>query len=255
MTFKTKSNLTAALLTVVLISGMGYQLSYNRHTAAAELKLPFAAATESLQALPVYRNSVDEKPFWKRCVWDEKFFVWLNLSLNRFPFSEYVLGWATHLAEPYVFFPVTFLLGWIWDRKNLKRVIISLFLVYLVSNGFCMFLKEMTGRVRPYFYFQEAYNEGKESLRFMFGAAPHGSFPSGHTANAAMVAVFLNLIYRGRLKRLYLFILWIALSRLYVGAHYPLDVLAGALSGAMSSFLVFHWLRMRGFLNEKIVRL
>lgn len=63
------------------------------------------------------------------------------------------------------------LLVWIWDRKNIKRIIFSLLLVYLVTYGCYMFLKGVTGRVRPYFYFQEAYDFGRETLWFMFGPA------------------------------------------------------------------------------------
>ena len=63
-------------------------------------------------------------------------------------------------------------------------------------------------------------------------AEPHShSFPSGHAASSFACAVVL-VSFAPRLRGpLYAFAALIALSRLYVGVHYPLDVLGGALWG------------------------
>jgi undecaprenyl-diphosphatase len=57
------------------------------------------------------------------------------------------------------------------------------------------------------------------------------SFPSGHAASAVAAAVTLARLWpNGRLV-LWLLAVLVAVSRIYVGVHYPLDVLGGAVLG------------------------
>jgi undecaprenyl-diphosphatase len=59
------------------------------------------------------------------------------------------------------------------------------------------------------------------------------SFPSGHSATAAAGAVTLSAAYPALLPALVLAGFLVAASRVYLGVHYPLDVLAGATIGAI----------------------
>lgn len=100
---------------------------------------------------------------------------------------------------------------------------------YLLNN---MFLKNVIGRVRPYEVIKE--------LELMVGMAKDASFPSGHASSSFACAI---AIYRSRqLPRtagiaLIVLAALIALSRLYVGIHYPTDVLVGILSGILCGFV------------------
>ena len=59
------------------------------------------------------------------------------------------------------------------------------------------------------------------------------SFPSGHAASSFAAATVLSFAVGGRgLALAWVLALGIALSRIYIGVHYPLDVAAGALVGA-----------------------
>jgi len=86
-------------------------------------------------------------------------------------------------------------------------------------------LKASAGRERPY----DALEAADPLLRWDVGS----SFPSGHAATSAAGAVVLAYLL-GRWG-LWLGILAAAVcySRVYIGVHYPLDVLAGALVGAL----------------------
>lgn len=64
------------------------------------------------------------------------------------------------------------------------------------------------------------------------------SFPSGHSATAAAGAISLSAIYPAFAPVLLLAGLLVALSRIYLGVHYPIDVLAGLLIGALSAGVV-----------------
>lgn len=58
------------------------------------------------------------------------------------------------------------------------------------------------------------------------------SFPSGHAASSFAAATVLSFAIRGRgLALAWMLAVGIALSRIYIGVHYPLDVAAGALVG------------------------
>jgi undecaprenyl-diphosphatase len=86
-----------------------------------------------------------------------------------------------------------------------------------------LLLKGVFDRPRPY----EAVAAADPLLRWDVG----GSFPSGHAAtSAAGVVILAYLIGRGGVW-LALLALAIGFARVYVGVHYPLDVVAGALLG------------------------
>jgi len=61
------------------------------------------------------------------------------------------------------------------------------------------------------------------------------SFPSGHAATAAAGALSLSAVYPSYAPALLLSGFLVALSRIYLGVHYPFDVLAGALIGTVTA--------------------
>jgi undecaprenyl-diphosphatase len=68
------------------------------------------------------------------------------------------------------------------------------------------------------------------------------SFFSGHASNSMAVATFIFFIFRSQFKYFGFIFLWplvFAYSRIYLGLHYPLDILTGYLFGVLSGYLVF----------------
>lgn len=75
------------------------------------------------------------------------------------------------------------------------------------------------------------------------------SFPSGHACTTAAMATVLTLVfwrrYPGVAVGAWVVTLLVMLSRVYRGVHYPSDVLAGALLGAMCGVLTMRWWQRR----------
>lgn len=115
-------------------------------------------------------------------------------------------------------------------------------MAFLASAGMVQLLKHLFGRARP---------------EDMIVASDFGSFPSGHTANAATIALVLYLLF----PRVWVAIVgaaWIvamALSRTLLSVHWTTDTLGGALVGAGVVFVlagfVLPWART---MSERIPR-
>jgi membrane-associated phospholipid phosphatase len=100
-------------------------------------------------------------------------------------------------------------------------VLSAIVLAQVVSDQ----LKELTDRPRP-------------PAASALGALPaNGSFPSGHATTAAAVAAALWWSSRRASLALAAFALLIALSRVWLGVHYPTDVLAGLALGTALGLL------------------
>jgi membrane-associated phospholipid phosphatase len=104
--------------------------------------------------------------------------------------------------------------------------------------------KNIIGRARP-----KLFNEtGSLSFDFWSGDSTWASFPSGHATTAMALGVALALLFP-RLRWVFLCLcLWIALSRLFVGAHYPSDVIAGIMLGGITAWVMARALARRRLL-------
>ena len=130
----------------------------------------------------------------------------------------------------------------------------SVLLCMLLSDGVAEYLvKPYVGRLRPSAdpavkYLIDVVGNYRESTTF--------SFPSAHAANTAAVAVFFSLLVRNKSLSVML-LLWSVLNcwtRLYLGVHYPGDILVGFLWGILSavvSYSVYRaiYFRLRPRLN------
>ncbi len=106
-------------------------------------------------------------------------------------------------------------------------VVAAVYVADLCAYG----LKLAIGRPRP-------------DLRPLVGLPPDGSFPSGHTATSFAGAAVLACFAPRLAPFLYLLAAAIGFSRIYVGVHWPLDVLGGAVLGTAVALLVLTSLRL-----------
>jgi membrane-associated phospholipid phosphatase len=127
-------------------------------------------------------------------------------------------------------------------RENGYELLINIALSQLITES----LKISINRERP---------ADKYPTEIFVSSPTHGgSFPSGHTSLAFATATTLALDY----KKWYIVLpayLWagsVAYSRMYLGKHYPSDVLGGIVIGIGSGYLS-HWLTEKLFKDKKVV--
>jgi membrane-associated phospholipid phosphatase len=104
---------------------------------------------------------------------------------------------------------------------------------YLLSGGITRILKMACKRARPYERYSFIIKRDDEAGGY--------SFPSGHTSAAFNVATSLSLRFPKWqvVVPAYVYAGTVAWARLYQGVHYPSDVLAGALIGSGSAFILY----------------
>ncbi len=77
-------------------------------------------------------------------------------------------------------------------------------------------------------------------MRFVAPRCGRYGFFSGHSSNSMAAAVFAGLLLKAHYKKLiFVLLLWsaiVAYSRIYVGVHYPLDIICGMMFGAITGF-------------------
>jgi len=105
----------------------------------------------------------------------------------------------------------------------------------LVNEGLKYTVKHIVNRDRPYVTYPDIINKTGIS----YNNDP--SFPSGHTSSAFATATSLSLAYPEWyvIVPSYLYAGTMAYSRMYLGVHYPSDVLAGALLGSGCAWLTY----------------
>ena len=119
------------------------------------------------------------------------------------------------------------LLLWKRTRKAGLACTISLVLDFLIVN---ILIKNLVARPRPYDLFQH--------ITSLVGEMSDFSYPSGHTAASfACSLVLVRMLPKKYGVPLVVLSCLIAFSRLYLGVHYPTDVIGGFLIGCLTSWI------------------
>ena len=181
---------------------------------------------------------------------DVKLFLFLN-GLG----TETWDGFWNVVTFRFTWFPVYFLMLYVvyrlsgWKGLMYYVIVISL-LILAVDQTTYYWFKAVFQRPRP------SHNQDLADLIRITGkSGGRWGFISAHASNTFAIAVFLGYQFKKVWKfsaiTLTLWAVFISYSRIYVGVHYPADLIFGALWGATVAYL-FLWILNKTKLNNKL---
>jgi undecaprenyl-diphosphatase len=175
---------------------------------------------------------------------DTELFIYLN-SLGFPLFDNFWIFLSNKEAN--VLFYSTLLVLYFYKRSlkfkfsELFYLLILIAFMITITDQTANLFKDSFQRLRP------CYNEMiKDSLRLVKESCggKYGFF-SAHASNSFTLAVFFGLLYKKKFKYLIYFSLLyaslISYSRIYLGVHFPLDILFGAAFGLIIGILTFNF--------------
>jgi len=158
-------------------------------------------------------------PFWDQVMWQVSgIWIWIPLYL-------FILAWLVK----------------IYKRRFWVLLLFVILLIVLSDQASVHLFKDVFRRLRP------CHNEALAPLVHLIHGHCGGlySFVSSHAANIFAVATFSSLLIRKRLYTILIFMwaLLIGYSRVYLGVHFPGDVLGGAVLGILTGWFVVYLFR------------
>ncbi len=170
--------------------------------------------------------------------WELNFMRWAN-SWWSTSLLDHIIPWLTYLGS-HVAVILFIFFGFIITKQ--RRVLTSLLFLYGIQLAIVYSLKFLIRRERPFHVLEEMASKWSGGP----GEILDPSFPSAHAALSFMMATVLSHWFPRYRWGFYLAALFIGWTRIYLGLHYPTDILAGALLGYGVSKLFLLYVGLKG---------
>jgi undecaprenyl-diphosphatase len=121
---------------------------------------------------------------------------------------------------------VVLALLWKGEARGRWMVIFAIIAVAIIDPAIYRLIKPLVGRIRP------CHEQALEWIRLVDGCGGRYSFPSSHAANLFGIAMVAGAFYRRTRCYLYPLAVLVGIGRIYLGVHFPSDVVAGAVFGS-----------------------
>lgn len=167
--------------------------------------------------------------------WDKELFIYLN-QLGSENFDSFWIFITRIENWVFLFLFFAFLIFYFFPRK--RAVVVALFTIatFVITFGIKILTKLSVERLRP-----SNSPELLSSIRVLQFPADF-SFFSGHASVSMAVTTFLVLCLRKHTQWTYLLFIWpmlFSFSRIYVGVHYPSDIMVGWMVGSAVAFVMY----------------
>ena len=162
---------------------------------------------------------------------DKHIMVFFNKTISN-PIFDLIMPIITN--QNFLVFSGLILIGYLayYGEKRGRITIVVLLIAASFSDAICFqVIKPWVGRIRPSHEFYDYIN-------LLVSKGGKYSFPSNHAANSFVFATVLSYFYEKNKTFLYILASAIAFSRVYVGVHYPLDIVSGAIIGYIISWII-----------------
>ena len=162
---------------------------------------------------------------------DKQIMVFFNKTISN-PIFDFIMPIITN--QNFLVFFGLILIGYLayFGGKRGRITIVLLLIAASFSDAICFqIIKPWVGRIRPSHEFYEYIN-------LLVSKGGKYSFPSNHAANSFVFATVLSYFYDKNRISLYILASTIAFSRVYVGVHYPLDIIFGSIIGYIISWII-----------------
>ena len=139
-----------------------------------------------------------------------------------------VMKFATNYAVHV--FAVVLLLMWFFGKEQMKKTVVY----SAISGAVGILVNVLISKI----YFEARPFVTHDDIHVLVDHAADASFPSDHTTGAIALAFAIALRHKKLGVIMMLFALLTGFSRIYVGNHYPGDVLAGIIVGILVAWII-----------------
>jgi undecaprenyl-diphosphatase len=168
------------------------------------------------------------------------------INTHHTPFFDWFFLFVSNLGNGWVMLPLLFVFILWGTPKNRRTHIIFIAVAALSINIICNnVIKQYVDRPRPvsYFFSPNIVTPTEEwrlyEVHVVGDRLRDHSFPSGHANIIFAVATLMVIIFGIKLWPAFLMAMMVAYSRVYMGAHFPLDTLGGACIGTVIALAVW----------------
>lgn len=173
--------------------------------------------------------------FEKFLQWDQDTFIYLNaLGTEQFDTFWITVTEIKSWIPLFVLFLLMFVVKFPRKKAFFQIAWVSFLAVFITFLTYTV--KNWVARPRP------CNDETINSFIRILKTPVDYSFFSGHASSSFAITLLVYLLLRERARWTWIFFLWPILftySRIYVGVHFPLDIVVGALVGVLSALLFY----------------
>lgn len=176
--------------------------------------------------------------------------IWMNQNYSELP--NYFFKYITYLGDGIIFVPIILIALFIRYEIAITTAITGILLGIIIG---VLKRQAFSHLSRPRTFFKDTYE-----LNFVDGVDVYGhfTFPSGHTATAAAMALLLALYIKKPIATATLasLAILVGISRVYLAQHFWVDITYGFLTGMavtfLSRWLSSGWLKNRAWAQKSL---
>lgn len=168
---------------------------------------------------------------------DRELLIYLN-GLGSKPYDGFWLFITNQLHWTPFFLFLIYLVYKKLGAKQTGYIVLLVAVLILMTDQTCNLFKNHFQRLRP------CNTPDLQGIIRIVKTSSSYSFFSGHAANTTAVAVFLIALLKKHIKYSYILLIWplvFSYSRIYLGLHYPIDLLTGYFFGSVFGIATYQF--------------